>query len=284
MSLGSTSIDFGNARVDFAALLNQDYLQNVGEYSRRFKSAQPFSHVVFDGLFSAELLKAVWDEFEQASFLNITDGEQNTFRTHPGAQIGPAGQIYFSLIHSGAFLKFLTDVSGIAGLVPDPLLRGGGYHESRSGGRFDLHLDFSKHSITQLNNRLSFITYLNEDWHDEFGGALELWSISENRCVEKVMPMLGRSVLFQHSPISLHGHPDPMKLPPGRTRRSVAAYYYTNGTDDVETNERYSTYFRMKRKLTPAQTIKTYGKYLLPPAIVDVGRILLRKPPTGARQ
>jgi Rps23 Pro-64 3,4-dihydroxylase Tpa1-like proline 4-hydroxylase len=38
-----------------------------------------------------------------------------------------------------------------------------------------MHVDFNQHSVTRLDNRLVFITYLNKNWRSSYGGALELW-------------------------------------------------------------------------------------------------------------
>ena len=42
------------------------------------------------------------------------------------------------------------------------------------GGKFALRTDFTQHTMTKLENRLIFITYLNKDWLPSYGGALEL--------------------------------------------------------------------------------------------------------------
>ncbi len=67
------------------------------------------------------------------------------------------------------------------------------------------------------------LVYLNEDWTEEDGGFLELWD--EGKCVEKILPIFNRMVVFETSSTSFHGHPVP--LPGPRSRQSVAAYFFS---------------------------------------------------------
>ena len=49
------------------------------------------------------------------------------------------------------------------------------------------------------------------------------------QCKQRVLPSLGRFVVFQTTDFSYHGHPQPLAAPPDRVRRSIALYYFTNG-------------------------------------------------------
>lgn len=70
---------------------------------------------------------------------------------------------------------------------------------------------------------------MNPQWDESWGGALELYD--ENvKPVQKIWPILNRCVIFTTSDTSYHGHPEPMKLPEGMYRRSLAMYYYTGPT------------------------------------------------------
>jgi hypothetical protein len=212
-----------------------------------------------------------WIKYDNANELK--------FGTRPNVRLGPGSQTYFDTIHRARFTQFLTAVSGIRGLLPDPMLRGGGLHEIPVGGKFGVHTDFTRHADTRLDNRLVFITYLNKGWQDAWGGALELWSPSA--CIRRVEPVFGRSILFSHSATSLHGHPDPVDTPDGRTRRSVAAYFYTNGRPDPTPAERIGTRFLNPVTIQPSTRDKLIRqlKYVMPPVIVDgLKRVRRHKP------
>ncbi len=275
----AASINLGDEVIPYDDIVNPDLLACVDELHAKFAAAQPFPHIVLERLFSAALLEGVLNDFDPVhpdDWKRIENDREFTIRSRPDAELGPASRLYFDTLSSGRFIRFLSAVTGIAGLLPDPLLRGGGLHESRSGGRFDVHLDFTKHSVTNLDNRLVLITYLNRDWLPAYGGALELWSAPGNRCVARVMPEFGRTVILRHAEDSLHGHPDPVAAPGGRVRRSVAAYYYTNGVDDRAAAKRYTTYFATTPVASRKAKLASGLRYVLPPLIFDAGRLAMR--------
>jgi hypothetical protein len=47
--------------------------------------------------------------------------------------------------------------------------------------------------------------------------------------VQKVAPIAGRAVIFNTSTLTYHGHPHPLRCPEDRARKSISAFYYTNG-------------------------------------------------------
>ncbi|MGI4792604.1 MAG: 2OG-Fe(II) oxygenase [Janthinobacterium lividum] len=245
---------------------------NIESLSRRFAEARPFPHLVLENLFDDGALEAIDREFDavdRGEWISYDTANEVKFGTRPNAQLGRAAQAYFDTIHRGQFVSFLSAVTGIKGLIPDPMLRGGGLHEIPIGGKFAVHVDFNRHTDTLLDNRLVMITYLNKDWPDSYGGALELWT--REGCVEKVLPTFGRTILFSQSAESLHGHPEPVACPPGRTRRSIAAYFYSNGRPDVSPAERRTTQFLSPARdpRTTAQQVKAAARYVMPPVLVD---------------
>lgn len=254
---------------------------------RSFAEAQPFPHVVIDNLIAPGLLERIAQEFDRirvGDWLRYDTPDEVKYGTRPTARLGPASQAYFDAIHRSEFIEFLGAVTGIAGLIPDPSLKGGGLHEIPAGGRFGVHLDFDHHPVTRLHNRLVFITYLNKGWQPEWGGALELWSAGENRCVASVLPEFGRSILFAHSAVSLHGHPQPLAPPPGRTRRSIAAYYYTNGRNDADRLQRAGSHFHQPVSFGRWGRAATMAKLVTPPVLVDAARWLRRRSPLRLRR
>ena len=218
---------------------------SVAALHERFVTAAPFPHVVIDNLFQPAFLDAVLLDYSAGfrDWVHYDSANEVKTGTRPNAKLGRGAQRYFDMIHRGAFVQFLSAVTGIQGLLPDPSLFGGGLHKIEFGGRFATHIDFNKHPVTLLDNRLVFITYLNKGWQPEWGGALELWDAQTKQCIESVVPVFGRSILFAHSQTSLHGHPVPVASPDKRPRRSVAAYYYTAGGGSSATEAVAGTQF-----------------------------------------
>jgi hypothetical protein len=92
------------------------------------------------------------------------------------------------------------------------------------------------------------LIYLNKDWREEYGGHLELWDKGITRCEARISPVFNRVVIFSITDSHYHGHPDPLRCPPGMTRKSLALYYYTNGRPAHEISQRHSTIFRARRE------------------------------------
>lgn len=272
-----TFLNLQGHTVYFDEVLQDGIIGKAAELCSKFRDAQPFPHMVFNGLFSPDLLDIIYRDFGNvgANTMKARQSDREfTFRSRSDVVLPTSAQIYFDTVNSGRFVKFLTELTGISGLITDSFVLRGGLHESREGGNFQMHLDFSKHPVTDLDNRLVLITYLNRNWQEEFGGALELWSIAEDRCITKVVPEFGRSIIFEQSAVSLHGHPTPIKTPDNRPRRSLATYYYSNGLDDRAAEIRYNTHFRSDPDETRwARTMKAV-KYVVPPILIDAGRLL----------
>ncbi len=52
-----------------------------------------------------------------------------------------------------------------------------------------------------------------------------------SQMVKSIAPIWNRLVIFTPSEISYHGHPNILKCPPDRSRKSLALYYYTQHDD-----------------------------------------------------
>ena len=79
---------------------------------------------------------------------------------------------------------------------------------------------------------------------DEYGGQLELWDTDMKGCVRSVVPEANRCVIFNTTSFSNHGNPHPVNHPEGRTRKSIALYYYTATWSDAKRS--HTTQFRAR--------------------------------------
>jgi hypothetical protein len=239
-----------------------------------YMEAAPFPHLVIDDLFSSATvgrLMTAFGEGTNTGWREFRGSLQRKRGTTPGAPLPPLIQEYFNFIYSGPFLRLLTKITGIEDLIPDPALYGGGMHEVNAGGHFEVHLDFRTHPRTRLTNRLVVITYLNENWTAGDGGALELWDLEPPRCVATIQPLAGRTVIMEQSGRAAHGHPDPVRE--GLSRRSVIAYFYTNG-HAVERDDSLATVYVPSSEFSRAQLAELLLRRLMPPPIVKGLRTL----------
>ena len=97
-----------------------------------------------------------------------------------------------------------------------------------------MHADFNRYDQFNIDRRVNTFVYMNDDWPEEYGGHLELWSTDMKSCYQRILPTFGRFVVFSSTDFSYHGHPQKLAVPEGRARRSLALYYYTNGRPDAE--------------------------------------------------
>jgi Rps23 Pro-64 3,4-dihydroxylase Tpa1-like proline 4-hydroxylase len=213
----------------------------------QYRSAEPFPHIVIDNLFPDELLREILtdfprpDEIQWRRFENAT--EKKLGYTHE-ASLRPSLQLFLYEMNSAPLLKFLEALTGIEGLISDPYYGGAGPHQIEPGGFLKVHVDFNWHPLLKLDRRLNLLVYLNEDWREEYGGHLELWNRDVSECGQKILPVFNRTVVFSTTDFSFHGHPTPLACPPGRTRKSVSFYYYSNGRPDEERSAPHDTVFR----------------------------------------
>lgn len=214
----------------------------------RYLSALPFPHIVLDGLFPDSELEGVLAEFpsaEEPGWRTFDNAEEKKLGyDHRTSVVGPHIRAFMEFMNSWRVLEFLEKLTGIAGLIPDPYFGGGGPHQILPGGFLKVHSDFNWHPILQLDRRLNALVYLNRDWEEEYGGHLELWNRDMTRCVQKILPVFNRTVVFSTTDFSFHGHPHPLACPPGTSRKSVSFYYYSNGRPESERSKPHDTIFR----------------------------------------
>jgi hypothetical protein len=217
------------------------------EQAARYRDNRPFPHIMLDDFLDADVLRKVLREFPDSRGKDYFDRDQERlkFQFRPDECNGPTTRMLFAELNSRAFLGFLSALTGIRGLIADPYHAGAGLHETRRGGHLGIHADFPHHGRMKVERRLNLLIYLNEEWSPDYGGALELWDRSMTRAQHRIQPEFGRAVIFSTDRDTFHGHPDPLACPEGRSRRSIATYYYTAAVDALPVIER-TTDFRAR--------------------------------------
>lgn len=136
----------------------------------------------------------------------------------------------FEELNGEELRKWLQEITRIEEpLLADEKLFGAGLHQSVAGAFLNVHVDYNIHPETKLHRRLNLLIYLNKNWKDEYEGHLEFWDFTNGKkvIVEKIAPVFNRCVIFETNENSYHGHPKPLRTPPGESRKSLAVYYYT---------------------------------------------------------
>ncbi len=213
----------------------------------RYRAADPFPHIVLDGLFDDRALDAVLREFpapddmQWMQFDNPLEKKLGYF--YEKSTISQTVRDFLEAMNSFEMLLWLEALTGIEGLIPDPYFGGGGLHQIEPGGFLKVHADFNVHPKLKLDRRLNMLIYLNKNWKEEYGGHLELWDRDGKSCRKRILPVFNRTVVFSTTDTSYHGHPHPLASPPGVTRKSVSLYYYTAGRPQAERSAPHDTVF-----------------------------------------
>jgi 2OG-Fe(II) oxygenase superfamily len=205
------------AAANFGELLEPRRLNRLAEERRsEYVGNLPFPHIVLDNFLPPVVLATTIAEFPGPNAIAWKlhrHRYSDKLACGDDLLMGPMTRRLLRELNSGYFLQFLERLTGINGLISDPLLNGGGLHQILPGGHLGIHADFNFHPQWHLDRRLNLLIYLNENWEDGFGGHLELWNSDMSQCVDKILPIAGRCVIFNTSDTSFHGHPLPLSCP-----------------------------------------------------------------------
>ena len=207
------------------------------ERASRYQQNQPFCHDHFVDFLDDEVARraaAAFPKTQDGSWIQWKHYNENKQGKNKLDELPPPLASLIEEFQSPEFVSWLSELTGIAGLVPDPLLEGGGLHVSHRGGFLNVHTDFLRHHHKpHWRRRVNLLVYLSEGWKEEWGGCLELWDREMQRPVVKYPPLLNHAVVFNTTEESFHGHPDPIECPQEQARKSIALYYYTIEGDEV---------------------------------------------------
>lgn len=242
--------------------------QLASKLANTYQTNKPFPSIYIDDFFDENFLEEVLKEFPRVDQLKdkiyYANPNEDKYATKGEYTFGDQTKKLVHFLNSQPFLEFLQKITGIEEtLIPDPYFEGGGFHEIKPGGFLKVHVDFHKNKKLQLSRRVNFLIYLNKDWEEEYGGHLELWEKDMSQCVSKILPKFNRAAMFSTTGDSWHGHPDPLNYPEGKSRKSLALYYYTNGRPISELNKsqknRITTTFSNRKGLDNSK-MKYYNK------------------------
>ncbi|MGE0636653.1 MAG: 2OG-Fe(II) oxygenase [Bacteroidia bacterium] len=231
-----------------------DLLSVAEQNKENYAQAKPFPSISFPNVFNSEFLSAVVNEFPDLASgdaIQFNDAKQKKLAGKGEKRFGPRTKEFMHFLNSEPVLEFLQVLTGIEEkLIPDPYFYGGGLHEIKKGGLLKVHADFNKHPVLKLDRRINLLVYLNKDWKEEYGGHFELWDTNMEKCERKILPLFNTIAIFSTTDFSYHGHPNPLNCPDGRSRKSLALYYYTNGRPQHEINsglEAHNTLFKARK-------------------------------------
>jgi UDP-N-acetylglucosamine 2-epimerase len=155
----------------------------------------------------------------------------------------------FSYLTSDDFVKHLSEVIGVR-LINDPNRNFWGIHKYDDGDYLDIHVDAGFHPVTKQKKQVTLGIYLSTDeWSEENGGYLEIWS-GENskdneakifKPITKILPIFNRLILFVCDDYSWHGNPERVNCKNGENRIFLTLSYLSEKYD--YDNQRVKAFF-----------------------------------------
>ena len=157
------------------------WARNVPALKARFQGAAPFPHVVLDDFFAPDLARRLLDDFPapKEELWHVYDNPlEQKLACGTTARMPPSLRDTIFALCGPAVVETMRQLTGIGadtGLQADRYCHGGGIHCHPSGGKLDVHLDYSLHPVSGLERRLNLIVFLNPEWEESYGGALQLY-------------------------------------------------------------------------------------------------------------
>jgi len=230
--------------------MNNELLNPIDRDALRAQlSAPPFPHFCIDNFLNADFAEEVYrafPDYERAKGLGFEFNalnEKYKVQITDASRFPPAIAKLNELLSSREYIDMWSELTGIPNLLADPQLSGGGIHETNSGGRLDVHVDFNYLEERQWHRRLNILIYFNKDWKEEYGGYLDIWDKDVKNCYGSFAPVFNRACGFCTSEISFHGV-TPLRCPPNVARKSFATYYYAKEAPPNWDGRKHSTIFK----------------------------------------
>jgi hypothetical protein len=232
-------------------MIHPDVIRRAAEIQGEFQQAKPFRHVAIDNFLqpdNCESLLRDFPAFDEKRATNELGLIGRKAVVEHVSKISPFYRAFYQYINSEAFLDAMSKLTGIQDLIADRTLFGGGTHNNLSGQGLDVHIDFNVDERNMLHRRINLLVYLNKEWEEEWGGAIELHSDPHNAAVDEVasfLPLFNRAVIFETNEYSWHGFRR-IALPPDKqhlSRKSFSIYLYTKDRPAEEVLAPHTTFY-----------------------------------------
>nr|WP_239005405.1 2OG-Fe(II) oxygenase [Gloeothece citriformis] len=226
-------------------------INNLNIYRKEFEQGKPFKHTVIDNFLVPEIAQTLLKDFPQFKKEKAINeiGKVGGKAVHENlAEISLNYKILAEHIDSPDFLNTISQITGIERLINDNTFYGGGTHENLNGQELDPHIDFNLDERNWYHRRLNVIIFLNEEWEESWGGALELHSNPREPDENKIiafLPLFNRCIIFETNEYSWHGFTK-IQLPEDKkhlSRKSISIYLYTKDRPASELASPHTTFY-----------------------------------------
>jgi len=228
------------------------------ELNAAFCGNKPIRHLVIDNFLVKDIAHSIYHHFPSMEEMNTHYKGLNEKKAEHSDFTGLDES--FDRLHrylsSPQVIQWLQAVTGIDSLETINDRLGYGLHQGANHSFLDIHIDYNLHPITKLYRKLNLIIFFNEQWEAGWGGHLELWDSQVKNCIQSIVPIFNRCVIFECSDISYHGY-NKINVPDGITRKSCYQYYFIPVTDTISFHD---TMFKPRPQESAMKKIRTYSK------------------------
>lgn len=206
------------------------HFSNFQQLNNQFVGTPPFPMIVLDNFLPKDTALNLEKEADSIPDIYWNDFTRrgSYMRECNQMQFAPEAQNFVSQMHSSLGMEWLTSLTGIKDLLPDPYLTGAAYSKSYSGDCLKMHTDFNWNDKLKLHRMLSVIIYLNSHWEKEWGGELKFNDFYNDKTVQSVEPLFNRAIIWRYHKRGFHGFPEPLRCPSGESRKTFRLFFYVS--------------------------------------------------------
>jgi hypothetical protein len=209
---------------------------NFQELNLNYVSTKPHPIIVLDDFLPIKTARTLQKECDNIPAEHWTEFTRrgSYMKECKNLDHSPEAVKLVNQLNSGQFLKWLENITGIQGLLPDPHLTGAGYSRSFNGDSLKIHTDFNWNEELRLHRKLTLIVYLSEQWREEYGGHIEFYDDTNQQLVKKIFTRFNRCVIWQYHKTGFHGYPNPIQCPDHLSRNTLRLFYYVSNSQYLE--------------------------------------------------
>ena len=195
------------------------------EKAIEYQANEPFPNIVLKNLFPDNFLNNVVQDIKHVEASRKVKFHKMCTTGNDFSAFNSDTRKLMKYLTSTEWVKFISELTNIPGLVADTSWHGAGINHEPRGAHLELHTDFNQTSSVNGWRRVNVLLFLSKDWQDEWGGQNELWNADLTQCVKSTNPEFNTLVVFSTSNISWHGF-TPVTCPKDRARKVISCYYY----------------------------------------------------------
>lgn len=209
--------------------LNQHF-SDFDTLNTEFVGNPPFPLIVLDNFLPKDTALSLYQESKNIQTEHWKTFSRNNSLMYECNKLAHASNAFqfVNEMQSGLGMQWITKMTGIKDLIPDPYLTGAGYSKIPADASLKVHTDFNWNDELKLHRMLSFIVYLTPDWEDNYGGNLKFYDFKKEKVIQDIVPKFNRAVFWRYHKKGFHGCPGPVNCPKDIDRTSFRLFFYTS--------------------------------------------------------